>query len=450
MDSEQLMKPSLQKAQIIKLFDHIRTSFWFVPMLCIIMSLLAVFLTYQTDLAWWKTEHYILSSLYNITSTDANAMLTSIATSVITMTSIAFSMIVVTLTLASSQFGPRLLRTFMQDKRNQWALGGLVSIFCYCLALLRLTSTSETPGFVPGLGLSIALAVAVVAVLILVFLIHHVAVSIQAESVVAHCWHCLTQDIERLFPAARGNDIESNNMLVWDDTLTPIRQFSQSDGYVQLIDYQNLKSILDKYNAGADIGIKPGSYLIKGQYIGQIYWPQNKQKTMPTDLLNSHLVLGKSRTPIQDPEFAIHQLVEIALRALSPSINDPFTAILCINRLGSALSRTATRNFPASCLVGENNKIRIKRKVSDYKGLVEAACNQIRQNSISHASVVIAFIEMLTQVAADLRRVDYQQILVKQADMIVEMACNSQLHANEQHEIKTRQQALHTMVQDNH
>ena len=444
------MKPYLFKAKAIKLFDHIKTSFWFVPMLCIITSLLVVYTTYQIDLAWWNKEHTLFSALYNISPDNANTMLSSIATSVITMTSIAFSMIVVTLTLASSQFGPRLLRNFMQDKKNQWALGSLVAIFCYCLTLIRLASSAQASAFVPGLGLSFALLLAVFAVLILVFLIHHVAISIQAESVVAHCWQELAKDIDRLFPSENSEVATGNGELVWDEELTPLPQFSQRDGYVQLIDYKRLMKELEECEAGIEINIKPGSYIITGECIGKVFWPEKKQEKPSKNFLDCYLMIGKSRTPIQDPEFAIHQLVEIALRALSPSINDPFTAILCINRLGSALRRTANRNFPQASLLDSNKTIRIKRKIVDYNGLVEAACNQIRQNSVSHASVIIAFIEMLTQVTIDLCHQDHKKSLIKQADAIVDMASNLSLHANDLEDIRTRQQKLHAMVTDIH
>lgn len=444
------MKPSLLSAQIKKLLDLIQTSFWFVPVLCIFTSFLAVYFCYQLDKSLWQTNNSILKTLYNISPDNASSLLSSIATSVITMTSIAFSMIVVTLTLASSQFGPRLLRTFMQDKKNQWALGSLVATFSYCLALIRLASTNQDSGFVPGIGLTLALILAVIAVFILVFLIHHVAVSIQAESVVAQCWQCLKKDIDRLFPAAQNKEQHSHHTLVWDKNLSPHPLISQHNGYIQLIDYQGLMAALEQHHAGAELDIKSGNYVIAGQCIGTLYWPDDKQEQPPKDLLNSHLVSGKNRTPIQDPEFAINQLVEIALRALSPSINDPFTAILCINRLGSALRKTAERSFPETLLFDSNNTIRIKRNVVDYQGLVKAACDQIRQNSMPHPSVVIAFIDMLTQVATNLKRVNYQHALVEQAQMIVDGACNDKLHPNDQQDIISKLQTIHAAVNSNH
>ena len=393
------MKLTRIKQRLEKVKDRVNTSFWFVPMFCILIAFVILAITQQLDKSQFLRDWLFVSYIYSIDPIGARTVLSTIASAVITVTSIAFSMIVVSLTLASSQFGPRLLRTFMQDKNTQLALGVFVATFIYCLALIRFVSIDSESPFVPGIGLSVALLLTLISIFMLVFLIHHVATSIQADTVVHNCWCSLNQDVQRILPNTLGEEEHEDTELSWLAAPVEKKLCSETDGFIQLIDYDGLIESLTELNAGLTISVKPGDYVITGQCIAMLHLPEDYSDGRDAAInISKYMVYGASRTPIQDPEFSVNQLVEVALRALSPSVNDPFTAIACVNRIGSALNLFAQRSFPSRVLKDKNSTIRIQRKTADFAGVVGCACNQIRQASLSHPSVMIEFIEMLCRV----------------------------------------------------
>lgn len=431
------------KARYKKFIDTIKTSFWFVPFLCVVVSCLALYLTQLVDHSRILENVYGFKFFYRISAEGARSLLSTSASSVITITSIAFSMTVVTLTLTSNQFGPRLLRGFMQDKNTQISLGIFVSTFVFNLLLIRSTSSTEDTLFIPGLGVVLALLLTLMSILTLVYLIHHVAISIQAESIVNTCWQGLKVDIERIFEKT-GNDSPSLNLSTYK-MHTHAEINSNKDGYLQIFDYENLICDLQSAELFFSLSVKPGDYIKTKQCIGQLYGT-NVQK-LRSDInkkIMDYCIVGKTRTPIQDPEFAINQLVEIAVRALSPGINDPFTAILCIHRLGSVISDISDRHFPPSLLLDDNEQPRVERKVSDIAGIVSSACDQIRQNCTSHPSVMIEFLDMLESVAHISTNTHCNNALIEQGKCLIESLGDCPLHHTDRLDINQRYQILKT------
>lgn len=419
------------KPKFDKFIDLINTSYWFIPMMSILLVLGLLWLTHIFDQAQALHDWPLVDYLYNIDPIGVRSILSTIAGAVITVTSIAFSMIVVSLTLASSQFGPRLLRTFMQDKKTQFPLGIFVATFIYCLALLRFINLDTDTPFVPGLGLAFALLLALTSILVLVFLIHHVATSIQPESVIEMCWRSFQDTVDKMYLSSPTSTPppEPKDTLTRLRGLTPIEIKSDADGFVQIIDYNGLLLKLEHCSASLEFHIKPGDYTIRGEKIAVIYCEKNNDKVKKfTRALHQYIVLGSIRTPIQDPQFGINQMVEITLRALSPSINDPFTATTCIFKLGSALSLLAGKTFPETVVRNSNHANVLIRKIPQFSNLVNTACNQIRQECLNHPSVVISLLKMLRQVALSTKKSEYQKPLIEQGQKLLEQVRSTQLH----------------------
>ncbi len=305
-----------------------------------------------------------LGWVYSGGAEGASQLLSTVAGSMIAIAGTVFSMTLVVLSLASSQLGPRLLRNFMRDTANQVVLGTFVATFVYCLLVLRTIRRADELAFVPHLAVSICVLLAVVSIGVLIYFIHHVSVSVQADEVVAKVGRELEEGIDRLFPGQLGKaqaDIlhaqgETDLPESFAREARPICAFE--DGYLRLIDADVLMALAAEEDLLIRVEHRPGNYLVKGRAMVMV-WPGDGVSKSVFEKINAAFVFGNQRTGTQDVEFSVQQLVEIALRALSPGINDPFTAIACVDRLGSALCRLARRDMPSAHRFDEQGRLRL-------------------------------------------------------------------------------------------
>ncbi|MEO8010417.1 MAG: DUF2254 domain-containing protein, partial [Dokdonella sp.] len=347
----------------------------------------------------------------------ATAMLGTIASSMITIAGVVFSMTLVALSLASSQLGPRLLRNFMTDKANQVVLGTFVSTFLYSLIVLRSIRRADEGLFVPQLSVAFAVLLAVASLGVLVYFIHHVAVSIQADTVVARVGAELSDGIDRLFPEGIGKGMHNHaepNDFAGDCCVIG----ASRDGYVQLIDGDALLALAVEKDLVLQVARRPGHFVVKDSPL-VLAWPGNQIDDQTKDQINAAFVLGSNRTPVQDVEFAVNQLVEIAVRALSPGINDPFTAVACVDRLGAALARLAQRDMPLPCRHDEENTLRVITPATAFADMADAAFDQIRQYARSSAAVTIRLLETIEVIAQFAYRAEDRAALHRHAEMIM-------------------------------
>ncbi len=354
----------------------------------------------------------------------ASLLLGTVAGSMIAIAGTVFSMTLVALSLASSQLGPRLLRNFMRDTANQVVLGTFVATFVYCLLVLRTIRRADEVAFVPHLSVSIALLLAMVSIGVLIYFIHHVSTSIQADEVVARVFRELEEGIDRLFPShfGRPEAAASNATSEADPPAAFAREArpvgALSDGYLQQIDADALMDLACEQDLLLRLERRPGHYLVRGRAMVTV-WPGDRVTEALVDKINAAFVLGDQRTAAQDVEFSFRQLVEIAVRALSPGINDPFTAIACVDRLGSALCRLAQRDMPSTRRHDRHGRLRLVAPGSTFTGIVDAAFNQIRQSARSNPAVAIRMLEAIAQIAGHVQRAEDKICLQRHADMIV-------------------------------
>jgi len=335
-----------------------------------------------------------------------------------------FSMTLVALSLASSQLGPRLLRNFMRDTANQLVLGTFVATFVYCLLVLRTVRRADEVAFVPHLSVSIGVLLAMVSIGVLIYFIHHVSVSIQADEVVARVGSELDDGIDRLFPSQLGKP-ESEAAQASGKVGLPAEFAREAipvgaveDGYLQLIDADALMALASEEDLLLRLERRPGHYLVKGQAMAMV-WPGDRVTATLVDRMSAAFVLGDQRTAAQDVEFSFQQLVEIALRALSPGINDPFTAIACVDRLGSGLCRLARRDMPSALRFDQRGRLRLVAPGSTFAGIVDLAFNQIRQSARSNPAVAIRLLGVIAQVAGHVQRAPDAACLQRHAGMVV-------------------------------
>lgn len=412
----------MKNVKLSKLWDSLRSSYWFLPGLMAVAGMALAFGMLALDQAEAiKTGE--LNWIYRGGPEGARGLLSAVASSMVTVAATAFSITIVALQLAASNFGPRLLRNFMQDTGNQIVLGTFIATFLYCLLVLRTIHGEDYNLFVPQLSVTVGIVLAIASIGVLIYFIHHASTIIQASHVIAGVADELDDTIDRLFPKEMGQAEPEEHPAIatipkdFDVQACLIR--STHTGYLQAIDDQLVLKLACKYNLLLHLTTKPGDFIAKGNCLVLAY-PEKQFNPKTINKINQAFLLGKERTEQQDIEFPIDQLVEIALRALSPGINDPFTAIRCIDRLSAGLSRLAERQFPSTYRYDNNHKLRVIAEPVAFEQLVDTAFNQIRHYGKSDVAVTLRLLKAIAQIASHTHRPRDRLALEQQAEMILQ------------------------------
>ncbi|MBD3584632.1 DUF2254 domain-containing protein [Salinimonas sp. HHU 13199] len=391
-------------------WEGVSTSYWFIPVCMMLTSFLLCYLC-LTYIERTKLPDNLQSLVPMVTQNGAQQILSTIASSIITATSIAFSMTVVALTLASSQFGPRLLRTFMLDRGTQYVLGLLVSSFTFCLiSLHHLSSMVENDDALAILS-GISVVVGILDIFAIIFFIHHIGRFIQADEVIFRCYDELMQNIDELLPKPEDAPRERAlpEALISDSHFQIAIKIDKS-GYVQSVNYEKLLTSDYEGLEGIEVRARSGDHVFPDASVLIIHSRYRKPPEHYQDLLDL-IILGHRRTPVQDPEFAISQMVELALRALSPGINDPITAISCLDRLTASCIYMSKRTFPAQCVMNKETGVWLKRRTFSIEGVINTAFDQIRQAGKDHVDIALHILFCLKTLTAHLP--DYLHPLLK-------------------------------------
>ena len=411
------------KARLSNLWYRARGSYWFVPAVLVVMAVALAFVTttLSSALSWQSWEP--LQWIYSGGPEGARTILSTIASSMITVAGVVFSITIVALTLASSQFGPRLLVNFMRDTTNQVVLGIFIATFMYCLLVMRTVRSSPGHVFVPYLSVAFALVLALFNVGVLIFYIHHVSNSIRAENVIAAVSEDLNGAVVRLI-RSRANEVEPRPTA----SALPENFEGQSclvnaarSGYLQAIDVDTLVHRATEHDLILRVKTRPGDFIVEGSCLLSA-WPSERLTEEIYNSLTGPFILGGARSAEQDIEFSIQQLVEVALRALSPGINDPRTAMNCIDWLGASLCRLADKYDPFPYRFDGEGRLRVVLKPVTFAGLTNVAFDQIRQYGRTSVAVTLHLLETITTVAEHTCQPDMCQALRRHALMCKEIA----------------------------
>ncbi len=403
-------------------WERLSSSYWFVPTIMSILATGLSFLTVHIDTLvnakWARAAGWIWAG----GPEGARSVLSTIAGSTITVAGVVFSITIVTLSLASSQFGPRLLRNFMNDRATQFVLGVFVATFLYSLLILRTIRGTDATSFVPFLSVTCGILFAVASVGFLIFFIHHVPNSILAENLVGRVAEELLSRIDRLYPdelsegpREKKSDIEKRLPDGFAEEAQPIA--SKKSGFIQAIDQDRLLELATREGMVIRLCRRPGDFVAEEAPLA-LAWPASKLTEEFGEKFCDAYFFGWHRTPSQDIEYAIDQLVEVAVRALSPGVNDPFTAMSCIEWLGVALIKVGRRQIPTALHCDEENKLRLVTDVTDYAGMAASALNQIRQYGRGSIAVVTRLLDMIARVAQELPKAEDRTVLLDHARAI--------------------------------
>ena len=409
------------KTWLINHWESLRANFWFMPTVMVAGAVALSLATINLDKAAPR-DNWVATLGWTFTRgpEGSRAVLSTVAGSMMTITSVTFSITIVALQLASSQFGPRLLRNFMRDRGNQISLGTFIATFAYCLLVLRTVNGTEEQRFVPHISVTVGLLMALTSLGVLIYFIHHAAASIQAEYVIANVGRDLDEAIARLYPECVGlgpaeGTREQNPPTGFDRESRPVA--SDRSDYLQNIDVDRLMGLAREHDLVISVPHRPGKFLMAGGDLARV-WPGDRLDDGIADAILRAFYLGPMRTLTQDVEFAIDQLVEIAVRALSPGVNDPFTAINCVDRLGAALVVLAGREMPLIYRYDDEGRLRVIAEASTAGGIVNAAFDQVRQAARNDAAVTIRLLETIAAVVAQARGEVWHRALRRQAEMV--------------------------------
>lgn len=432
--------------RLFNLWVKIRSSFWFIPSLMTCSAILLASLTILLDRFLEATSPAEVGFFYTLGPSGARTFLATVAGSVMTIAGVAFSITIVALTLASSQFGPRLLKNFMKDMGNQIVLGTFIATFLYCLLVLGAIRENSQTVFVPHLSLLVGLLLTLASLGVFIFFIHHISVSIHADNVIAAVSHDLKRAIERIFTDKMGESPPPSEPAL--ESLLPdgfdqdsVSLCSPASGYLQAIDSRGILTLATRHDLLIHLLYRPGEFIVEGETIGKV-WPQANTTEEIMRNLQGSFFLGSQRTEEQDIEFSIHQLVEVALRALSPGINDPFTAITCIDRLGDALTFLASRVPPAYARYDEQDTLRVITHPVTIDGIFDAAFNQIRQYGSSSVAVGIRLLEIFQIMAANTHNPKAHQAIRRHAAMVKEGMVKTLGEASDRKEVEERYESV--------
>lgn len=404
-------------------WQAMRSSFWFVPALmvvdAVVLAVILITLDARVDLD--LAAHWPL--LFGAGADGARGLLTTVASSMITVAGVVFSITLVALSLTSSQYSSRVIRNFMRDRVNQWVLGVFLGIFAYCLVVLRTIRGGDEGAFVPALAVLGGLLLAFVGIAVLIHFIHHIATGIQASSIVATAAQETLAAVDHLFPEALGEDDDAGAV----DTLASaiasqpwLAVPASKTGYVETLDADALLDVARTLETLLRMEHGIGDFVVAGTPLVSLLDPGDLDDAT-TARLNAIYVIGRQRTVEQDVAFGIRQIVDIAMKALSPGINDTTTAVMCVDHLAAILTRLATRRIAAPYWL-DRGALRVMARTASFEGLLAEGFDQIRQNAEGNVAVLLRLLGALHTIGGATPSLRRRRVLGEKVEEIAEAA----------------------------
>lgn len=401
----------------------VKASYWFLPTILTIAAFLLSLLTVYADRSG-GSEWLSYLPWYEPSRPDgARAQLTVIASAMIAIASTVFAITIAAVAYASGNYGPRLLTNFMNDRGNQVSLGIFIATFVYNLMILRVvrdpqqipTDEATAAAFVPQVSVLVSVLTMLVAVAVLVYFLHHVPASIRINSVLGGIGRRLLADIEKRFPDRENGE---------EPAAPPSgeRVKGHGTGYIEIIDFERLDKLAEEAGVVAALKVRTGDFIHPHLPVVEVSGGAVNDEL--AERIHDCFSLGNSRTPTQDLEFLIDELVEIALRALSPGINDPFTAITSLHWIGAAMASLSTRDLCRGPEQADYDPRRVRPIADDFGHYMRRSFGNVRQSAAANAVAAKTFLETVQGVvvaasSSPQRRataVQEMEMLLKQAE----------------------------------
>jgi uncharacterized membrane protein len=397
--------------------EVLRTNLWLVPAIEVLAAAVLFVITYTLDRAAYDGVFRVPGWAISGGPDVARTVLTAIAAAVITVVGVVFSIVIVALTLTSTQFGPRMLRNFIRDRGTQLTLGTYVATFVYAVLTLGSVGQGSHGSFVPHISVTTTLVLMLADLAVLIYFLHHIAFQIQLPQVIAGIAGDLQSAIElQAGDPSEGADAELAAALIANMQGQEGVVAAPRSGYLQYVEHKTLVTIAAEVDAVIHVLYRPGHFIVQGNQYAAV-WPAEAADRVARELATAH-VTGPYRTLAQDVSFGIDQLVEICIRALSSAINDTFTALTCVDWIGDSLSKVTGRWQPTRVYRDTAGAVRVISTEPTWERLVRRAFEKVRQASRGMPAVMIRQLDALAAIMERTTTAADRQVLLDQAAMI--------------------------------
>lgn len=406
--------------------------FWFVPALLCLAAVLTSELLIWVDRSWeLSLPGWAQALVYRVGESGSRDILGAIAGSSLAVAGTTFSITMAVLALTSSSYGPRLIRNFMADRGNQVVLGVYVATFLYSLLVLRSVRALGDPGdpeaevFVPHLAVNFAVVLAVLNVAVLIYFIHHISDSIQISTISRRVRADLHRTVERLYPEHLGHGPEEVDGSAPhtdegcdhdDEAGVPVHAGRQ--GYVTALRGDALVSAAQEAGGVVHLRVRPGQYVLEDSVIARLHLDRDAGET--AEAVREAVQVDDARNPYQDASFAVQQLTELAVRALSPGTNDPFTAVNALDDLSSGLALLAQREMPSTRRYDDAGALRVCAPQVGAVELTSTVLDNVRWYAVSSPAVMHAALDLVRRVGRHARHRELRARLLTQVRLLDE------------------------------
>jgi uncharacterized membrane protein len=397
--------------------EVLRTNLWLVPAVEVLAAVVLFIITYSADVAAYHGDFTVPGWALSGSPDAARQILTAIAAAVITVVGVVFSIVIVALTLTSTQFGPRMLRNFIRDRGTQVTLGTFVATFVYAVLGLGSIGQGRKHDFVPHISITVTLVLMVVDLAVLIYFLHHISSQIQLPQVIAGIAGDLAAaiDLQAGDPGESAGDAPNAELIAQLDGAGESIGAPRS-GYLQYVEHEELLRMATERGAVIHVLYRPGHFLVQGHAYARV-WPAEAAPQIARELARAH-VTGPYRTLAQNVSFGMDQLVEIGIRALSPAVNDTFTALTCIDWIGDSLYKVTGRWQPTRVYRDRAGTVRVIATETTYTRLVQRGFEKVRQAGRGMPAVMIRQLESLSKIMERTATSQERQVLLDQAAMI--------------------------------
>lgn len=395
--------------------SRINDSFWFIPLVVCAAGIILALVMVMLD--EWLVQNSITVSLGTHSIEGGRGILIAIAGSVLGVAATSFSITTSVLATASSTYGPRLVRNFMADNRNQFVLGSFGASFLYSLIVLRSIRDASDIGsmFVPSISINLAILFGIFNVVMLIYFLHHIADSIQISTLVSRVRDDLIRSIDTLYARDQSHvpsAVRATDLSELPDT-KPQLLHARQDGFIERIEYDELVKNAREHGAIIKMLVQPGDYVYLDTPVVEVWQDTamgDKKEPWPTESIH----IAQTRTPYQDIRYAVQQPVDITIRALSPGINDPYTAINAIHGLGSGLIRLVRHENPMSVMLDERFQPRVHRRTIEIEHILTSTFRTMRGNITRSLDATLATVELADTVLRAATHDSYRDIIVRE------------------------------------
>ncbi len=384
---------------VFRLLSAWRRSLWVLPALVVLAGIVAAGVLVFVD-PGTSALQALAPRLFTVSPDGARGVLTAIATSMLSVAGVVFSITIATLSLTSQQFTSRVLRTFVRDRGNQLVLGVFLGVFAYCLVVLRaVRSPADGEGYVPQLAVLVGIVLALVGVAFLIYFIDHVAGSIQASTIISRI---AAETMQVLRERAGDLDGPPPGALLGSAGSGSVTVQTEADGYVREVDLRSLGELASQRHWRVQVLPTLGDFVAAGDDLLRVSSDSGESFALeeePSAELRAAVRQAPSSEIYADPAFGVRQLVDIALKALSPGVNDVTTATTCIDYLGAVM--IVAGEHPGSSVVwtDDHDEARVLLRHRGFDELIGQAFDQIRENAGAQVAPLLHLLDALERLA---------------------------------------------------